>query len=118
MLINIVVVQLNMIGVLRILGGTTFFANRTASSNGDRIRLSYTAGHVGDNRNFYPKPSSLWVINGEQRAPSIITGEINGQLSVTLFFTFQESDAGVYQCIFFGAGSEIYGTTPLRLDTG
>ena len=118
MLINIVVVQLSMTGVLRIVSGTTFFSNRTTLSDEDSVTLTYTAGHVGDDTNTYSIPSVKWLKNGVQ--VRIISSDaavgINGQLISNL--SLLESDAGVYQCIFTGARSEIYGTTPLRLDTG
>ena len=116
----IVAVLSNMIGVLRIVSGTTFFSNRTAQSNGDNVTLTYTAGHVGDDINTYSIPSAVWLKNGVQAStiPSNMAMGSDGQLSSTLSFTFQESDAGVYQCIFIRTSSHIYGTTPLRLDTG
>ena len=122
MLINIVVVQSSMTGVLRIVSGTTFVANRTAQNNGDSVTLTYTAGHVGDDTNTYSIPSVVWLKNGvpARTTPSNMAVGSDGQLSSTLSFTFQESDAGIYQCIFTSTSSQIlvYGTTPLRLDTG
>ena len=121
MLITVLVVQPSVTGVLRIVSGTTFFANRTAQNNGDSVTLTYTAGHVGDDTNNYDAPSRLWLKDGAPaRTTAIFDTPVgsNGQLSSTLSFTFQESDAGVYHCIFTGTSSEIYGTIPLRLDTG
>ena len=109
-----------MTGVLRIVSGTTFFANRTAQSNGDNVTLTYTAGYVGDDTNNYNAPLGVWLKDGAptRTKPTNTAVGSNGQLSSTLFFTFQESNAGVYHCIFTGTSSEIYGTIPLRLDTG
>ena len=120
MLITVLVVQPSVSGVLRIVSGTTFFANRTATNNGDNVTLTYKAGHFGDDTNNYNTPSGVWLKDG---APAKITPTntvvgSNGQLSSTLSFTFQESDAGVYHCIFTGPNSDIYGTISLRLDTG
>ena len=120
MLISIIVVQSNMTGVLRIVSGTTLSENRTALNNGNSVTLTYTAGHVGDDTNTYSIPSVVWLKNGvpTSTTPSNMAVGSDGQLSSTLSFTFQESDAGVYQCIFTSASTQIYGTTPLRLDTG
>ena len=116
----------NITGILRIVSGTTYFGNRTAISNGDRITLAYSAGRVGDDTNTYSIPSVVWLKDGvptRNRSTIMVVGS-NGQLNSTLTFNFQESDAGVYQCIFICSSSEIYdtteiyGTTPLRLDTG
>ena len=116
-----VVLMSNMAGVLRIVSGTTFFANRTAQSNGDSVTLTYTAGHVGDDdTNNYDAPSGVWLKDGTpfRTTPTNMVVGSNGKLSSTLSFTFLESDAGVYHCIFTGTSSDIYGTIPLRLDTG
>ena len=96
-----------------------FYPNRTAV-NGSMVTLSFTAGHVGDDMNSYTTPTAVWLKDGApaMTAPTDLTVGGNGQLSSTLSFTFQESDAGVYQCIFSGSGSQMYGTIPLRLDTG
>ena len=120
MIIVVHLVQLNVNGVLRIVSGTTFFDNRTAQSNGNSVTLTYTAGHVGDNTNNYNAPSGVWLKDGApaRTTPTDTAVGSNGQLSSTLSFIFQESDAGVYHCIFTGTSSEIYGTIPLRLDTG
>ena len=120
MLITILVVQPSVTGVLRIVSGTTFFANRTARNNGDSVTLTYTAGHVGDDSNTYSIPSVVWLKDGApfRTTPTNLAVGSNGQLSSTLSFTFLESDVGVYHCIFTGTNSDIYGTIPLRLDTG
>ena len=108
-------------GVLRIVSGTTFFANRLARTNGDNVTLNYIAGHVGNDTNNYFDPLVTWLKDGApiRTTPTNIAGGSNGQLISTLSFTFQESDAGIYHCIFFGSISAmLYGTIPLRLDTG
>ena len=116
----ILVVQSSVSGVLRIVSGTTFFANRTAENNGDNVTLTYTAGHVGDGTNNYDAPSGVWLKDGApfRTTPTNVAVGDNGQLSSTLSFTFLESDAGVYHCIFTGTSSDIYSAIPLRLDTG
>ena len=99
-----------------------FYPNRTAVNNGTMVTLSFTAGHVGDDMNSYTTPTAVWLKDGvpARTTPTNMAVGSNGQLNSTLFFTFQESDAGVYQCIFIlsGSGSQMYGTIPLRLDTG
>ena len=120
MLITVLVVQPSVSGVLRIVSGTTLFANRTAKKIGNSVTLASTAGHVGDDTNNYSIPSVVWLKNGApaRTTPTNISVGSNGQLSSNLSFTFRESDAGVYHCIFTGSRSEIYGNIPLRLDTG
>ena len=117
---TLVVLMSSMTGVLRIVSSTTLRANRTSENNGDSVTLTYTAGHVGDDTNSYSMPTVMWLKDGATvRTASTDTTMENGQLSSTLSFIFQESDAGVYHCIFTGdSSSDIYGTTPLRLDTG
>ena len=120
MLITVLVVQLSVSGVLRIVSGTTYFSNRTAQNNGDSVTLIYTAGHVDDDTSTYSTPLVVWLKDGAPASTTPIDTAVgsNGQLSSTLSFTFQESDAGVYHCIFTSTSSEIYGTIPLRLDAG
>ena len=81
--------------------------------------LSFTAGHVDDEMNLYSVSSAQWLHNGvpARTMPSDVT-ESNGRLQSTLSFTFQESDAGIYQCVFKSSNSQVYGTVLLRLDTG
>ena len=118
-IITLIVLLSNTTGVLRIDSGTELSANRTVQSSGDSVTFTYTAGHFGDDTNSYSTPTVMWLKDGATaRNPSTDTQMVNGQLSSTLSFIFQESDAGVYHCIFTGTNSEIYGTTPLRLDTG
>ena len=108
------------VGVLRIVSGTTLFGNRTIQTNGDSVTLTYTAGRVGDDTKAYSMPSVVWLKDGAsaRTTPSNMAVGSNGQLSSTLTFTFQEADAGIYQFVFIGRDSEVYGTFPLRLDTG
>ena len=98
----------------------TIYPNRTAVNTGANVTLSFTAGHVGDDMNSYTTTTAVWLKDGApaRTTPTDMTVGGNGQLSSTLSFILQESDAGVYQCIFSGSGSQMYGTIPLRLDTG
>ena len=88
---------------------------------GNLVHLTYTAGHVGDDNdaNLYSPPFVRWYKDGSlfRSGPSYMYHS-NGQLKSTLSFTFQESDAGVYQCIFFSDSFVVYGTIPIRVDTG
>ena len=97
-----------------------FYPNRTAVNNGAMVTLSFTAGHVGDDTKSYIAPTVVWLKDGApaRTTPTNMAMGTNGQLNSTLSFTFQASDAGVYQCIFTGSSSQMYGTIPLRLDTG
>ena len=68
----------------------------------------------------YTAPTVLWLKDGlpTRAIPTYVTVGSNGRLSTTLSFSFQESDAGVYQCVFTGTNSELFVTIPIRLDTG
>ncbi len=94
-------------------------ANRTGTHSGHSISLSFTAGHVGDYEVNYMIPTVKWLKNGNPSTLHTDTSvSTNGQLRTTLSFTFTISDAGVYQCIFIDSNSQIYGSFPLRIDTG
>ena len=97
------------------------YPNRTAVDTGAMVTLSFTAGHVGDDMNNYTTPTAVWLKDGvlvRNTPTSMAVGGNGGRLSSTLSFTFLASDAGVYQCIFNGSGSQVYAAIPLRLDTG
>ena len=90
-------------------------------SIGNHVTLAYIAGHVGDDNdaNYYSAPEVKWYKDGYLfRSISAYTANSNGRARTTLSFIFQESDAGVYQCIFFTDTSVMYGTIPVRVDTG
>ena len=111
--------------------------NRTAVSLGETIDPTSTpdadklvrcvAGHRNDNIVNFSPSTVVWIKDGEtvEDGGSItITTSVaaNGEVSSTLqIASFQESNAGVYQCIFTDNSSsdgEIITTIPLRLDTG
>ena len=96
------------------------YPNRTAVNTGANVTLSFTSGHVGDDMTNYPTPSSVWLKDGIpfRITPTGMAVGDNGQLRSNLSFTFQASDAGVYQCIFNGSFLQRYWSIPLRLDTG
>ena len=95
-------------------------ANRTGAHSGSSVSLSFTVGHVGDNEVNYSIPTVQWLKDGNPSAvvPTDVSVGTNGQLSSNLSFTFTTSDAGGYQCIFIDSNSQIYGSFPLRIDTG
>ncbi len=94
-------------------------ANRRATSVNDAITLSFTAGQEDDEMNMYSVASAQWLHNGVLARTSPMNAmEANGRLMSTISFSFQESDAGIYQCIFMNDNSQVYGTVLLRLDTG
>ncbi len=98
---------------------TEEFPNRRESSVNDAITLSFTAGHEDDEINMYSVATTQWLHNGVLvRTSPMIAMEAHGRLKSTLSFTFQESDAGIYQCIFMSNNSQVYGTILLRLETG
>ena len=86
------------------------------------------AGHQNDIMTNFSPSTVVWIKDGEtvEDGENIIISPIsmaaNGEVSSTLqIASFQESNAGVYQCIFTGDSSsdgEIITTIPLRLDTG
>ena len=96
------------------------YTNRTAVNTAAMVTLSFTAGHVGDDINNYATPTAMWLKDGvpSRTTPTNMALGENGLISSNLSFIFQESDAGVYQCIFSGSGSMMYGTIPLRLNAG
>ncbi len=73
-----------------------------------------------DDMNMYDPPTAQWFKDGVPvtTVPTNSPVSGNGRLSSTLSFTFQESDAGVYQCVFTDTNSQIYGAFLLRIDTG
>ena len=109
-------------GVLRITMSdyltTRLNFNRGAANVGDNI--TFTACNVkNDEAIMYSVASAQWLHNGIlSRTTPNNTMVANGRLKSTLFFSFQESDAGIYQCIFMSDNSQVYGTVLLRLDTG
>ncbi len=110
-------------GVLRITEQDTLttglYANRRAAYVNDTITLSFTAGHEDDEMNMYSVATAQWLHNGVlARTPPMNAMEAHGRLKSTLSFSFQESDAGIYQCIFMSDNSQVYGTVLLRLETG
>ena len=82
--------------------------------------LNFVIGHVNDDTTMYTPPTVLWLKDGTttRATPTNIPVGSNGRLSTTVSFSFQESDAGVYQCVFTGTNSELFVTIPIRLDTG
>ena len=99
--------------------GDTTPDNRTGYQMGNIVTLSFEIGHVGDDSTSYSTPSVMWLEDGTPvRATPINTPGANGTITTTLSFTFQESDAGVYQCVITGNNSELLATIPIRLDTG
>ena len=111
--------------------------NRTAVSLGETIDPASTpdadkllrcvAGHQNDDTMNFSPSTVVWIKdreNVEDGGNITISTSMaaNGEVSSTLqIASFQESNAGVYQCIFTDNSSsdgEIITTIPLRLDTG
>ena len=82
--------------------------------------FNFVIGHVNDDTTMYAPPTVLWLKDGNstRTTPTNTPVGSNGRLNTTLSFSFQESDAGVYQCVFTGTNSELFITIPIRLDTG
>ena len=111
--------------------------NRTAVSLGETIDPTSTldsdkllrcvAGHQNDNMTNFSPSTVVWIKDGETvedggnttiSTSMAANGEVSSSLQIA---SFQESNAGVYQCIFTDDSSsdgEIITTIQLRLDTG
>ena len=91
---------------------------RTGYQVGENVSLSFEIGHVGDDSTSY-STSVIWLKDGGpvRTTPTNIPG-VNGHMTTTLSFTFQESDDGVYQCVIAGNNLEMLVTLPIRVDTG
>ena len=86
---------------------------------GNTATLSFEISHIGDGSTPYSTPSVMWLKDGTPvRVTPTNTQGTNGAITTTLSFTFQESDAGVYQCVIKSNNSEQLATIPIRLDTG
>ncbi len=123
MITTLIPVMSNASGVLRITEQDTLttglYANRRAAYVNESITLSFTAGHEDDETNMYSVISAQWLHKGlSVRITPNNSMEANGRLKSTISFSFQESDAGIYQCIFISDNSQVFGTVLLRLDTG
>ncbi len=99
-----------------------FFKNRTAFLEGAVASLTYVIGHAGDDTTAFLTPSVLWLKDGlpARATPTNVNlTEGNGRVMTILSFTFMESDAGVYQCVFTDpTTSQVFVTVPIRLDIG
>ena len=96
-----------------------FFADRTSYSSGDTAIISCNAGYL-TRSSFITTPEVTWLKDG---APitHIPTNSLDSidRLTTTISFTFTESDAGVYQCIFTDTTrSELLTDAPIQVDTG
>ena len=75
-------------------------------------------------------PSVIWLKDGTQLSSDgvrvVITttttsGTTNRTVSFVKIFNFSQSDAGVYQCVFYDTpsqGGEVVTTRPYKVDTG
>ena len=75
---------------------------------------------MDDVTNMYTTPTVLWLRDGvpAKATPTNTAVGNSGRLRTTLSFSFQESDAGVYQCVFTDTNTEQLFTIPIRLDSG
>ena len=76
-------------------------------------------------------PSMMWLKDGTQlfgdgvrvliNTTNSTVGTSNRTLSFVRIFNFSQSDAGVYQCVFYDTpsqGGEVITTRPYKVDTG
>lgn len=98
--------------------------NRTAVGIGDRVSLTFEMRrqryHAG--RLYFSMVLVTFLKNGVPYRRAHWKGRLRniyGDLAVNLTFTFQESDAGVFQCFFHDMtlGTMLM-TIPIRLDYG
>ena len=117
-MIILAVISSTMPGALQRIADVRPANNRTIIVNGS-VMLSFAVERVGNDSNAYSTPSVALLKDG---TPTNITpiNTVNsyGCLNSSLSFVFHVSDAGVYHCLFVDNYSGIYGTFPLRLDTG
>lgn len=78
------------------------YTNRIGYTTGTVVSHQYVVGHVNGSGTVYQTPSVLWLKDGMpfRYAPVNIVQGTSGHLTTAISFTFSESDAGVYQCIF------------------
>ena len=96
------------------------FQNRVGYEVGNRASIQYSIGHVGDDEVNFVAPNVLWLRDGVP-VSVMPTNIVNyyGRIKTTLSFTFEKSDAGVYQGVFTDSvRSEVFLAEPMRLDTG
>ena len=98
----------------------------TSTPDADRL-LRCVAGHQNDDTMNFSPSTVVWTKDGETvedggditiSTSMAANGEVSSSLQIA---SFQESNAGVYQCIFTDDSSsdgEVITTIPLRLDTG
>jgi hypothetical protein len=101
-------------------GGNFFLFQRDGYANGNATTIQYDTGFVGDDVMSFTSPMVTWLKDGVPVSDTPMnTVGVNGGLSTTLSFIFEESDAGVYQCVFTDTSrSEVFVAEPIRLDTG
>ena len=97
-----------------------FIHSRIGYRSGDIATIEYAVGHVDDDTTTFMAPTVTWLRDGVpvSAMPTNTPGN-NGRLTTTLSFMFEESDAGVYQCVFTDiTHSQVFVTDPIRVDTG
>ena len=99
----------------------------TISSNGGFLRCSAEQPASSS----FTAPSMMWLKDGTQlfgdgvrvviSTTNPTTGTSNRTVSFVRIFNFSQSDAGVYQCVFYDTpsqGGEVITTRPYKVDTG
>ena len=96
-----------------------YFANRAAYSSGNTTNISCTAGYQSQS-SFITTPGVTWLKDGVPITHTPTNSlDSSDRLTTTISFTFTESDAGVYQCIFTDTTrSEFVADDPIQIDTG
>ena len=96
------------------------------SSNGSFLRCSAQQPPSSS----LTAPSMIWLKDGTQLSGDGVrvvitttysTGTSNRTVSFVRIFNFSQSDAGVYQCVFYDTpsqGGEVITTRPYKVDTG
>ena len=88
--------------------------------SGDTASITYSLSHVDSDTMNFMIPDVTWLKDGVPvNVTPTNTPQSNGDLTTVLSFIFDESDAGVYQCVLTDtARFEVFVTDPIRLDTG
>lgn len=99
-------------------GNPNIIRNRTGYQSGDLAYLDYSVGRTHGAIRRYVSPFVIWLRDGMPARSTSIDSSIGGYgpLNTTLSFVFEESDAGVYQCLAFSY--QTFAIAPIRLDTG
>ena len=137
----------NMLKITRELSNTTSDRTELSNTTSDRTYVPLGSSNISNNGTFLrcsaeqpsssslAAPSVIWLKDGTQLSVdgvrvvvtttnTTIMGSnrtANRTVSFVRIFNFSQSDAGVYQCVFYDTpsqGGEVITTRPYKVDTG